>query len=46
MKVTRKNESVFFKKNVEFTDQRIERGTNNTYFKGLSVFEDQYSKKN
>ena len=46
MKVTRKNESVFLKKNVEFTNQMSERGTNNTYFKGLSVFEDELSKKN
>ena len=46
MKVTRKNESLSLKKNVEFTDQRSERGTNNIHCIGLSVFEDQYSKKN
>ena len=46
MKVTRKNESVSFKKNVKFTDRGSERGANNTHFIGLSVFEDQYSKKN
>ena len=46
MKVTRKKESVSLKKNVEFTDWRSERGTNSTHFIGLSVFKDQYSKKN
>ena len=46
MKVTRKNESVSLKKNFEFTDQKSDRGRNNTHFKGPSVFEDQYSKKN
>ena len=45
MKLIRKNESVSFKKNVEFANQRSERRTDNTCFIGLSVYEDQYAKK-
>ena len=45
MKLIRKNESMSFKKNVEFANQRSERRTDNTCFIGLSVYEDQYAKK-
>ena len=33
------------KKNVELTDQRSETGTVNTHFIGLSVYQDQYTRK-
>ena len=46
MEVIRKNVSMALKKNVEFTERRSERGTDNNHFLGLSVYKDQYSKKN